>query len=88
MDNNEKMKTLYQSPANPATIFFCEELTEAYVNGDSNAVNDARKMLADHIKTLTDSELIELAKYATNKIGGYEKIITTIFANWEERFKT
>lgn len=79
MDNNVK------SPVNAAAMFFCDELIEAYTSGDVNAVKDAEKMLADHIKILNNAELTELATYAANKIPGYAKIIAMVFAEWEKR---
>lgn len=77
-----------KSSVNMAAMFFCEEFTEACINGDSKAVKDAEKMLADHIKILDDDELTELAAYSANKIEGYAKIFAMIISEWEKRFKT
>lgn len=82
MDNNGKRSV------NVATMFFCEEFTNAYAKGKGNDVKDAQKMLLDHIKILDDDELTELATYSANKIWGYAKIMSMILSELEKRFKT
>lgn len=77
-----------KSSVNLATMFFCEEFTNAFAKGKDNAIKDTQKMLLDHIKILDDDELTELATYASNKTWGYTKIIAMILSELEKRFKT